>query len=61
MVEKMGVRTRVGEEVIGVRPSTDRRDEGAGPASPSSAGGWVVARDGASSRSERASEARDTR
>ena len=48
-----GVRTRVGEEAIRVKSFADRRDEGAGPASPSSAGGsWREMAD-ASSRSER--------
>ena len=54
------VRTRVGEEVIRVRSFADRRDEGAGPASPI-VGERVVARVGASSRSERANGAGDTR
>ncbi len=57
MVGKMGVRTRVGEEVIKARPFADRRDDGAGPAFPSSAGGSLremVPRRGASVQAERA-------
>ncbi len=47
----VGVRTRVGEEAIRVRSFADRWDDGAGPVLI--VGGRVVARDDASSGSER--------
>ncbi len=49
----VGVRTRVGEEMIRARPFADRWDEGAGPASPSSTGGsWCLVEERACKRSE---------